>query len=518
VGHGGRAGRRGGGAEIEFLAPDTHAFAVSSADGFHDVGGDRPDEFDGDESPRSPWTTLATAAAVLGIFALGLVVAAPWETEPVSQPPETTTTTTSTTVAPTTTDEVTIEGVTQADAGYVADPPAGFEVAALYTATADVDAGWMELRVSPGASRTSGTWIAVQLTRGNDRLSSVGGRRVDLGEKGIGLLSRSPDEVATLRFLVSPSIAATITGGGWTDEQLIELAAGMGHVGFQPVFANAILDELELVGSVRTNMPTLAEMFAIGDERAGLTYRRRGDDRFIRISVTPKDPLIESLVSFVLAEDPDFPFSGPATTITLNGRRLVGGLLPDLEDVRMVRWTEGDEGDEEVVTITSNLDLADLLDEVVPTVEGATTAAWGDAMLESRGFGPTQLRLDEAGSGQLASGADWRVDIDAFGDFAILSAKSRQATVMLNPADAPLHVFSTLGATVVLALVPSAEGAGLTLRVVTPAATVETSLAPAGAIGTPTVAVHAFDDLGPFTAQVLDAERNVIASFGDSAG
>ena len=62
MGRGGRSRERGG-TEIEFLAPDAQAFAVSSADGFTDVGDDRPDQFDDDVEARSPWTTLATTAA-----------------------------------------------------------------------------------------------------------------------------------------------------------------------------------------------------------------------------------------------------------------------------------------------------------------------------------------------------------------------------------------------------------------------------------------------------------------------
>jgi hypothetical protein len=333
---------------------------------------------------------------------------------------------------------------------------------------------------------------------------------VELGGGRIGLLQHTSDGIAELTFALTANVGVTLTAGGQGDLEVIALAAGIGHVGLEPVFGAGSTAGHELVWAGAAPGASIDEVFAYGDARAGALYRRRADDASIRITVSTLD-LTAPLAPFVLTQARGFSFSGPAARISINGRPTTGGLVPGLDDAHIVSWVE--EG--ETIAVVSELPLVELL-EVAATVRGATPEAWRDAMMEARGFGPppsSGAKADIRG-GLLTDGRTWRVELDGGGTSATLVTDSSVATAELDPRDDPLHVFSSLDATVVVARVPAADGEGLVLRVEGQFPTVDVALAPTGAGDTPFVAAHAFDALGSFRAALLGAEGTAVATVG----
>jgi hypothetical protein len=148
-------------------------------------------------------------------------------------------------------------------------------------------------------------------------------------------------------------------------------------------------------------------------------------------------------------------------------------------------------------------------------VQRASADEWSAAMTEAGGFRTTSFlgaSANEIGRGELADGGSWRAQLEASGNVAALETPSRFATHELIPHDAPLHLLSSPNATLVIARVPSGGGFGSLLRVSTVRGTVDIALAPAGAIGTPMVAAHAFSEIGPFSASLLDADGTTLAT------
>jgi hypothetical protein len=442
------------------------------------------------------------------MIVMTLVVAAPWDTED-PDPPAAAETTTAPSDQPSTTNVLAIDDgapppARVLDSGYIAaDPPSGFEVEGLYTTTTEQPAGWTELWSTPGASRQSGRWFAVQVNREGDIEPASGAERVELGRNGTGLLTHTSDGVAVLRFRLGDA-PVTLTAGGWDDADVAQMATAMGHVGVRPLVAGGFTEDLELRWGGPGVGESLDEVYAYGDPRASVGYRRRSDDEFIEIHVGAIHPAIGTLAKFVLAEAPEFRFSGPSVRIDIDGRPLAAGILPGLGDVRVAQWIE----DEQTVTVLSRLSLPDLFD-IVRTVSGASPESWREAMMEARGFGAPpsrRVRFEVAGSGVLADGREWRLDVDPVNRIAQLitpTADSRSFKHVMDAADHPLHVFSSSDVTVLVAQLPPGTGAGFVLRVDAPAGVSDIPLVSGDGVESPPLAAYAFSELGAFSATLV---------------
>jgi hypothetical protein len=261
--------------------------------------------------------------------------------------------------------------------------PPGFELRDLDTAPRGHEPGWLEVWATPGAHRSKGSWFAIQINDDGKVEARSTADRVDVGRNRFGLLSHTSDGVALLRFITPGGTGVAITAGGWTDADLIALASGMGHVGLRPVFGTSpMMDQHEMLWSGPAVGVSVDEAYAFGDARAGSTYEREDDGATIAISVAPAHPAEAILPRFVLAEDPDVPFSGHFVRRSLDGRALTVGLLPGLDDQRIVTWWE-DDGTR--VSVVGDLPLGELID-VVGSVHGASAEDWSEAMMEARGF------------------------------------------------------------------------------------------------------------------------------------
>jgi hypothetical protein len=190
--------------------------------------------------------------------------------------------------------------------------------------------------------------------------------------------------VAELTFPLSENVGVTVTAGGRPDPAVITLGAGIGHIGLHPVFGGGSTAGHELVWAGAAPGASIDEVFAYGDARAGVLYRRRADEASIRITVSTLD-VAAPLAPFVLTQARGFSFSGPAVGIWITGaRRSAGSCRASTDGAHRVVGGRG-----ETIAVVSELPLADLL-EVAGTVRAATPEAWRDAMMEARGCGPPQ--------------------------------------------------------------------------------------------------------------------------------
>ena len=506
---------------IEFLIPDKRVFVTTSADEFVDVGDDRRDEFV-DDAPRSPWAALATAGAVVVMLGVALVVAAPWQTDDADAPgalPEATSTTaqeSASTIVLTINDSAP-PPAPALDSGYIAaEPPVGFEIEGLYTTTTEQPAGWFELWAEARASRHSRRWFAAQVRRGGLAPLLSGAERVALGRNGSGLLTHTSDGIAVLQFELGDGTVATITAGGSADIEIVAMASAMGHVGLRPVFGGGFTADLEPIWAGPAVGATVDDVYAYGDPRASLGYRRRADDEFVTIYVRDVDPLAETLATFVAAEAPEFSFSGPSVRVAINERRMTAGILPGLDDLRFAQWVEGNE----TITVVSGMPLPDLL-EVASTIKGASAESWRDAMMEARGFPPASSgprpEFDLVGTGVLPDGRGWRVDVDRDGAHVGVVLESDASMEELSQSDAPLHLLSSPDLTVVIARLPPRRNEGFVLRVEGPSGVVDTPLERTGGVGTHLVAAHAFSEIGEFSATLLAPDGTKAATISRGA-
>jgi hypothetical protein len=349
-----------------------------------------------------------------------------------------------------------------------------------------------------------------------------GAERVALGRNGTGLLTHTSDGVAVLRFRLGDA-PVTFTAGGWDDAEVAEMATAMGHVGVRPLVAGGFTEDLELQWGGPGVGESIDEVYAYGDPRASVGYRRRSDDEFIDIHVGAIHPAIGTLAKFVLAEAPEFRFSGPSVRIEIDDRPLAAGVMPGLGDVRIAQWIE----DEQTVTVLSGLSLPDVFD-VVRTVHGASPESWREAMMEARGFGSPAARkrqFDVVASGVSGNGREWRVDVDASNRVVRLvtpATESRSFEHQLEESEHPLHLFSSSHVTVLVAQLPPGTGAGFVLRVDAPAGRIDIPLAPIADEAPHLLAGHAFDEIGPFSATLLAPDGTPTATISrgllDAAG
>ena len=438
-----RDGRGGpsGTTAIEFLPPDEHAFGGADGTTFHGLD-DEPDwgADPDDDTPRSRWATLVAALTVVGLLTAGVVAAAPWAGDDSATAPTTVPTTLP--VAPPTTSDRGTDGrdtVTTAPApidptvrGWLLDPPvAGQRLVALADPGQFVDPlplGWGEVWASPDATRTTGRWISITVLedRGREPFDPVDAAAIpvdDAGRPARAVFAR--DGVLQLQLLRDGDAAprfVTIDAFGFTVPGLLELAAGLtldtGRPGAdddRPVVGRPeLLDGLERIAAEPTSIDLVDAVF-FGSRPGASAWYEGPDPRDVTLLVDRPagsvDRRLEALAFTSGLRD------GAATWALFDGFRpddyAVGERAVEQFDLRVVRFTTG--GDEVVlVTTLAGGALPALLDDV----RRVTAEEWAEARdrsMETPGF--TELPRDDArttiGSGTLADGSDWSVDVFA---------------------------------------------------------------------------------------------------------
>ena len=492
MGRGGRLARNAAAGDIEFVAPRTGLFG-SGFEVLADEGEVGPASF-GDEPPPPRWGTAIALLAVVGLIAVGVVAAAPWDDEaapvPTTVPTDATVlSTVPTTRGPVETSPTTVPGtlppgLDARGTGYVLDD----------VEVPDFTLQWVDrpneprppdqeaqLRLWAGsnATRASGTWLALEVLRGEagtwSTLPPDGIARVAVGS-GIGTAGVDNDGVAYLQWAIDDGHAGRFTAHGFDVPQLAAIAAGVTlDDAADPVFADvSVLDGLGLVyadAGFGWGLPS--ELLAWS--RSSMWWHG-ADGRQLRLDTLVADPWRDkTLYDFLLAPIPDEPFTGPKTIWAVGDLTLVVGHLAGTTGAT-VKWTVGDA----TMLLSGDVPPAALVD-LATKVRPASAAEWRELSRQAMGNESDQEVVDDylmgppIGSGTTAQGLGWELQLSVSGNGASLS--------LLPPPDADdgygswtwffplaeptIELATTQRATYVAAVLPAAGGAS-TLRATGP--------------------------------------------------
>ena len=336
--------RRG---DVEFLKPEPGAFGgddVPLTDLDASTAAEPPD--DRSRGPR--WLTAAVIAMVAAIVAVGIVAAAPWDSDDAA--PTSTTAGVPDVTAPATAATTTPRSAAgdPSATGYVFDPtPAGFVITTAWTGTSEPlgqRRGWGEVWATPGATRLTGRWSSLVVLPFPSPTTGLIESRVEVGTS-IGSLTRSDDGIASL---TTPSTRTdgtatfvTVTAYGLSVDEMVAVtiaATAADRIG--EVTSSVIPDLLRLV--VLTTDSDLVQAY----ERAtptSVTIYRSGSGDTLQIEGAPEPSRLGAVA----------PLAG------LTSDLVVGG------------YASGDT----VVTIRSTL-TDDRLATILPTVRQASIEEW----------------------------------------------------------------------------------------------------------------------------------------------
>ena len=534
---------------IEFVTPREGAFGASDMADFVGFDGQQATEF-GDEPPRSPWLLAVAAIVVTALIGAGIIAAAPWDGAPESAP-----TTTIAAVAPTpattpaivTTGDATpvttrgpaqdqFDGVPTEPAGMLLDNPGDLQLNWVYsdpTAAANSFDNMLELDVwaMPGATRSTGRWLAIAVADPSRRFRSMVGDaiRVDLDGRA-AVLGTSADGVFTLSVTTSDGSRLEMTGSGFAIDELARIAetVQVRTSGIDYGYLTGSGGPLELfpqpISALASVFDNLAAA-AFGRVEASVSYVDRYRLKYVAVLVAPRPQQAATLTEFLLPPWPAAIAQGIERTTVVRSadgtERLVTlGSLPAQGINAIAQWTENDR----VITVLGT-DVTPLeLFALAADTRSAGADEWRDLAIRSSNG---QLHVDvtpmaastSVGAGTLADGATWQAEArpgwlevygDDFGGQVILDAGPEPA----------LRTYSTGEATFVVATSAWPAGVERSLRVqlstivdgvAVPLEPVVVSMVQIGET-TDYVAVHGFSELADGVAEIVDANGTIVAT------
>ncbi|MEX0847705.1 MAG: hypothetical protein WD023_07990 [Ilumatobacteraceae bacterium] len=344
-------------------------------------------------------------------------------------------------------------------------------------------AGTFELWSTPGASRTQGTWAAIQTLPWRVG-GSAPGRRVDVGE-GTGVLDEGP-AVTTLTWSPDDGSTITVTAHGLTPAEMVLVAE---HQARGDAAFDGVVEAMSPVLERPTTNNHLGEELV---ERAHSTstFVRPDDQATVVVESAPIDLADEMLVRFVL--------DGDRGVLDVDGSR-----------TSVITFTDGPTR----VIVRSDQPLDDL-GRLIASVRRSTGGEWdtlvagppnsvnGPAVIDSR---PTELAV-----GVTQSGTVWRVGVDAGRQTVTLDDAGAQDRFMIGDllAGQAITLRSTASTTFVVVRVRVELGA-VVARVTAGTSSRIIALSPVdgddhlyGAL--------AFSEDGDVTVQLLDEAGRVI--------
>jgi hypothetical protein len=504
---------------IEFLAPDPNAFAGTAvAMGLPPDPGPEPSADEPLPAPRR--AGIVATVGLLALVAAGTAVVAPWGGD--AAPPGTSTPGTS---LPATSLPVTLPsysgsagiddpGLFDAYAdetpGFLVTPPSGLQLIGAYvTDGARFPSGWGDVWATPGATRTSGRWVAVSLTPfgwGDAILSdSV---RVDVDGR-IGVLTTARDSVSTLTVAADFERAERLLrleGWGLTPDELIVLAASIGLESDRPQLVDdrltyrvpELLDGMTLLSSRATDGDPVVAAF-VYSATVITVYENPVSERWVWLARL--EPGLVDDTTFPLAFTP-VPLSTDA--VLSRSAALPDDLVIGTTDIGMMdtgsiaRWTDPATG--EVLLAVGTLEPVEL-QALVPSARQATPAEWSAARRIQDDYTRTSLPTFPllAGRGTLADGTEWAVSIDP---------AERVGSIRVGQNSIEFAIFDSTEDRVArlagpdLALVVVRRPGANTVRITTADGVIEQAFVDAAAV--------VIDALGPYTVDVVDATGQMV--------
>ena len=505
---------------IEFLAPDPNAFAGTAvAMGLPPDPGPEPSADEPLPAPRR--AGIVATVGLLALVAAGTAVVAPWGGD--AAPPGTSTPGTSLPVTlPSYSGSAGIDDPGLFDAyadetpGFLVTPPSGLRLIGAYTTAESAPSydGWGDIWSAPGATRTSGRWVAVSIAPFGWDVATldvpvrVDAVRVDVDGR-VGVLTTARDGVSTLTVAADferDGRLLRLEAWGLTLDELIVLAASIGLESDRPQLVDdrltyrvpELLDGMTLLSSRATDGDPVVAAF-VYSATVITVYENPVSERWVWLARL--EPGLVDDTTFPLAFTP-VPLSTDA--VLSRSAALPDDLVIGTTDIGMMdtgsiaRWTDPATG--EVLLAVGTLEPVEL-QALVPSARQATPAEWSAARRIQDDYTRTSLPTFPllAGRGTLADGTEWAVSIDP---------AERVGSIRVGQNSIEFAIFDSTEDRVArlagpdLALVVVRRPGANTVRITTADGVIEQAFTDAAAV--------VIDALGPYTVDVVDATGQMV--------
>lgn len=259
--------------------------------------------------------------------------------------------------------------------GYVVDEvPTGFSAAGAFVRAAPDAGGWLQVWAAPGASRTSGDWIALAtIGRGvSGRFVLDGGQPTTIAGQP-ATSATATDGIEQLSVQLIDGGRVTIAGHGSPADDLAAVATEMvianGSIGFDS--ASALLDSgLELIASRPSPYGTLGSSAQVGTSWTS-TYQSADLGRRILLSSRASTPNDLEVAQFILTADTTSDAND--RVIDVDGREVAVSTETgfDGKTTSTLQWHDG----ANTITLSGTADLQELV-ATVEQIRPATDDEW----------------------------------------------------------------------------------------------------------------------------------------------
>ncbi|HEY4332159.1 MAG TPA: hypothetical protein VGM78_06305 [Ilumatobacteraceae bacterium] len=492
--------------------------------------------------PGSRATTIGVAVAVVAFVVVGAVWISPSHHDASSALARTIAS------LPPVPDAVSVPPPTSAEAtsrvhgppGYVIQrPPLGLAVVGAYDAAIPDDRSWpawVELWATPGATRTSGRWLAVataEALTATDFDIGTTIRHVQINGRDAAFRAHADGIQEIAATTDAGGGAFSVTGYGMSPAGFSSIAGSISVVDGEPVFGPAAAQFLAGTSQL-VNRGTLSLDLTEQTDYSGsaTSYGTGADSPYVQISTvaqTANDTLLDQFLldpvsdpSLTIAADHTLSIPTDITDSLRPSSRLVS-VGQDSHGQLVVQWHDATD----TVTMYGDLDPATMM-FAAESAHKATATEWSALARQvdettthqpSPGALTSNPGLAPIGSAGTTSGGAWNVQMSAdhsslyvgFADFGQPNDGFLETTPFAFDPDHPLVEYGSLGATLVVVVVLD-PGTATGLRVaVRGTDAVTLSLTPLNSAQGPTVATaYAFSEFSPFTAQLVDAAGTVV--------
>ena len=485
---------------IEIIDDDIDPFGDrSTSTTVHDTGGPR-------------WVGPVAAAALLALMAYGVATSATSNSAP-KVAPVTTTAHTPTTTQPVPAPTTTVPGPLVPY--YAAEPPADFHL------------GDLQIEETPGvifspnrgnyqlwATRGSTGWFSIETYSGGSLGVSVNAYRVFAGTHSIAISHPSPDRVVA-EFTPGGSVSVRITSVGWSDQDLLQLAASV------TADQRAIhLNDRTLVTGYQI-LSTVHPWLAVqGNPVEWVSYESAHDlNGGIVVSVAPRPPSKAGGDTFDRRVALQY-FFDQATTFDADGHVAVAGTVTGEPHFALASWIAGDH----IVTVSGSVPVEQIID-IARTVHQVTEDEWRGMQFQAASHrsdsdfdNPTVSLATPVSFGTDAASEDWKINVStvSFPSQQFVSWEWNNGGGFGWPAADTAKVSSVVDdkRTYVLADLPRAVAATAQLQIsrdgLDPVVVPFNDAQPES---DRTFAAYVFSEPTTYTAQIIGADGAVLASW-----
>ncbi len=483
---------------IELINDDADAFGERApSTTIYDSGGPR-------------WVGPVAAVALVALIAYGVATSASSSGKPKVAP------VTSTSVATTTPPRPPPTTVPAPPVPYyAADPPREFAVQQADTYQVDPGAtvgntGY-ELWATRGATATSGSWFSIESFTGGPNLYAINSYRQQVGESSIAI-SHSPGGQAVTQFSGRSGASVRITSFGWSDDDLVRLAASINTEGGSVEFTDAwFTSDHRMMSSV---YPWLA---IHGTPLEQVAYVSANDPSVsVVISVAERPPANEGGATLDRQIALRFLLDGN-TPFGVDGHSAVAGTVVVENSYSLATWIAG----QHLVTVAATMPVPQLI-AIARTVHEVSAADWEGMKFQAARNNSNNSRYEETrvlpvSFGTDAASEEWTIQVAManFGDQQWINWLWGGNSSQTTPDDtAQINTVVDNRRTYVLADLPRAIAPAAGLQIIRdglePVLVRFNDIDPEYAR---TFAAYAFSEPVTYTAQIIGVDGGVLATW-----